>query len=424
MSELIYAVDFGTSNSLLGAADVEGVRELMPLDPRAEDPTVLRSLIYFHPESGISFGSDAVREYVEQSMEGRFLKSMKRFLPVKSFESTWINGKQRKLDDLIGCFLREMRTRANNQLQQDISSVIMGRPARFSEDDELDQLAQDRLESAARLAGFKNIEFLPEPVAAAYRFRLEMKKEELVLVADFGGGTSDFTILKLSPKEFKPEDVLAIGGVAVAGDVLDGQIMKHRVAENFGSETRYKVPFGSNVMQMPKGLIGHLCSTAYINLLNSRENRDLLKRIQAASLHEEDVRYISQLEVLLENQLGFAVFEAIEKAKKDVSMNGKGSVSYSYPGIEIEELITSKQFKNYTRSEIEKIFTGLDDTLLKAGLKASDIDRVCCTGGTAKVSLVREELLERFGESKLETFRNFTSIVEGLAQRATQILQS
>jgi len=200
--------------------------------------------------------------------------------------------------------------------------------------------------------------------------------------------------------------------------------MKHRVAENFGSETRYKVPFGSNVMQMPKGLIGHLCSTAYINLLNSRENRDLLKRIQAASLHEEDVRYISQLEVLLENQLGFAVFEAIEKAKKDVSMNGKGSVSYSYPGIEIEELITSKQFKNYTRSEIEKIFTGLDETLLKAGLKASDIDRVCCTGGTAKVSLVREELLERFGESKLETFRNFTSIVEGLAQRATQILQS
>src|SRR5690606_3661965 len=115
---------------------------------------------------------------------------------------------------------------------------------------------------------------------------------------------------------------------------------------NFGSETRYKVPFGSNVMQMPKGLIGHLCSTAYINLLNSRENRDLLKRIQAASLHEEDVKYISQLEVLLENQLGFAVFEAIEKAKKDVSMNGKGSVSYNYPGIEIEELITSKQFKN------------------------------------------------------------------------------
>ncbi len=421
---MIYAVDFGTSNSLLGAADASTVHPPIALDAGADDPTVLRSLIYFHPEAGVYFGSDAIREYVGNSMEGRFLKSMKRFLPIKSFESTLIGGKQRKLDDLISCFLREMRMRANEKLGQDVTSVIMGRPARFSEDDELDQLAHNRLESAAKLAGFTHVEFLPEPVAAAYRFRKEMQKEEIVMVADFGGGTSDYTILKLSPKEFKPEDVLSIGGVAVAGDILDGQLMKHRVAENFGSEVRYKAPFGSNVMQMPKGLIGHLCSTAYINLLNSRENRDLLKRIQAGAFHEEDKQLIDQLEVLLENQLGFAVFESIEKAKKDISINGEGSVDYKYPGIKIHELIKEKQFEVYTHDEIEKMFNSLDETLAKAGLKASDIDRVCCTGGTAKVSLVRKKLIERFGEDKLEAFRNFTSIVEGLAERAQQVLRS
>jgi hypothetical chaperone protein len=177
-------------------------------------------------------------------------------------------------------------------------------------------------------------------------------------------------------------------------------------------------------MQMPKALVGHLCSTAYINLLNSRENRDFIKRIQDASLHEDDARLIGQLEILLENQLGFSVFEAIESAKKEISQKGVGIVSYKYPGIRIEEKIKAAQFEEYTRSEIDKIFASLDETLKKAGVKASEVDRVCCTGGTAKVSLVKTELSKRFGESKLESFRNFTSIVEGLSERAQQILKS
>lgn len=422
MSKMVYAIDFGTSNSLMAAADKNGVKELVPLDPTAPDPTVLRSLIYFHPSEGVSFGSEAIRNYVIQSMEGRFLKSMKRFLPIKSFENTLINGKQRKLEDLIACFLREMRERANNHYKIDVDSVILGRPALFSEESELDRLAQTRLETAAQLAGFKHIEFLPEPVAAAYRFRFEMQKEETVLVADFGGGTSDFTLLKLSPREFQLEDVLSIGGVPVAGDALDGQMMRCRVAENFGSETRYKVPFGNNILQMPKGLMGYLCSTAYINLLNSRENRDFIKRIQDAALDPEDTKRVHQLEILLENQLGFSIFESIEIAKKEISQKGKGIVLFKEQGIDIEESISSRQFKEYTQQEIDKIFLALDETLKRAGLLASQVDRVCCTGGTAKVTLVREELKKRFGESKLETFRNFTSIVEGLAERARQTL--
>lgn len=420
----MYAIDFGTSNSLLAASSPEANLGLAKLDPAASDPSVLRSLIYFEEKSVQHFGETAIKRFTDNSLQGRFLRSFKRFLPVKSFEGTQIDGRFWKLEDLVARFLREMRERGNAHFQSDVTSVVLGRPALFSEDSASDSLAQSRLEAAARLAGFKHIEFLAEPVAAAYRYRLEMKKEEIVLVADFGGGTSDYTLLKLSPRAFTPSDVLAIGGVPLAGDSIDGLIMQHRVAKNFGSEVRYRLVNGNNVLQMPKGLMAHLCSTAYINLLNSRENRAFLNQVKLSSLGADDARAIDQLEILLESQLGFSVFESIEKAKKDVSLKGQGDVDYRYPGVDIHEALSEAQLADYTHANIEKIFSGLDETLQKAGLRAEQVDRVCCTGGTARLSLIRSELSRRFGQERLENFRNLTSIVEGLGERAQQLLKA
>lgn len=424
MPEMMYAIDFGTSNSLVAASTPENNLGLAHLDPSAPDPTVLRSLIYFEERSSQHFGEMAIKRFTENSLQGRFLRSFKRFLPIKSFEGTQIDGRFWKLEDLVARFLREVRERGNAHFKNDVTSVVLGRPALFSEDAESDKLAQSRLEAAARLAGFQKVEFLPEPVAAAYRYRLEMKKEEVVLVADFGGGTSDYTLLKLSPRSFVPDDVLAIGGVPIAGDSIDGLIMQHRVARNFGSEVRYQLVNGRNVLQMPKGLMAHLCSTAYINLLNSRENRAFLNQVKLSALGADDERLISQLEILLESQLGFSVFEAIEAAKKDVSRLGIGEVNYEYPGVDIHEKISEAQFADYTKANIDKIFSALDETLSKAGLRADQVDRVCCTGGTARLSLIRNELGHRFGEARLDNFRNLTSIVEGLGERAQQILRT
>jgi len=421
---LIYAIDFGTSNSLLGAAAADTLHELAPLDPSAVDPQVLRSLMYFEPKRPVVFGLEAIHHYTDTSMSGRFLRSFKRFLPMKSFENTLIEGRLWSLEEIVGRFLREMRERANTHYGQDVESVVMGRPAAFSEDADADALAQSRLESAAKIAGFKYIEFLPEPVAAAYRYRHQMKKEEVVLVADFGGGTSDYTVLKLSQNTFKPQDVLAIGGAPVAGDALDASLMKNHVARNFGSEVSYRVPFGSNVLQMPKGIISYLNSTAHINFLNSRENREFLARVKSWSLDSEDRRVMEQLASLLENQLGFSVFEAIEAAKRVLSDKEKTEIVFTYPDIKIREPVTRKQFRSDSEDEVSKIFAALDATLQRAGLKADDIDRVCCTGGTAKALVIREQLLKRFDETRLENFRNFTSIVEGLSERAQQILQA
>ncbi len=395
---------------------------LLSLDPAAADPTVLRSLLYFDNQKQNWFGEVARKKFIENSMEGRFLKSFKRFLPVKNFEKTFIHGKAWSLEQIIGCFLKEMRERANRHFDQDVESVVLGRPALFSDNVEADRLAQGRLQAAAELAGFKHVDFLPEPVAAAYRYRLEMKKEELVLVADFGGGTSDFTLLKLSQKAFVPSDVLAIGGASVAGDALDGAVMRHRIAHNFGADVTYKVPMGSNVLTMPKSILSYLSSTAYIHFLNSRESRDFLRRVKEWALSDHDRKYMNQLEGLLDNQLGFSVFESIEDIKRKLSTMPSESLIYNYPGIEIKEKITQKQFAEYTQSEIDTVFSALDQTLLRAGVTADQVSRICCTGGTAKVELVRKGLLKRFSPDRLDNFRNFTSIVEGLAERGQQIL--
>ena len=418
---MIYAIDFGTSNSLLGAANATQVFDPIALDPAASDPSVFRSLMYFAPGDSPRFGEAAIAAYVENSMHGRFLKSFKRFLPIASFENTVINGRIWKLEELVARFLREMKERANAHFNQDVTSAVLGRPAAFSDDAEADALAHSRLEAAARLAGFTSVEFLPEPIAAAYRFRKEIRGEEIVLVADFGGGTSDFTILKLTQKEFRPQDVIAVHGAAVAGDALDGALMRHRVAKHFGSEVRYQLPMSSNVLTMPRGMSSYLYSTAYINFLNSPENRDFLRKVERWSLGPADDLRMEQLAVLLENQLGFSVFEAIEGGKRRLSDVDSTQIDFVYPGIDIHEPVSRTDFRSDTSEEIGTIFAALDETLARAGLKAEQIDRVCCTGGTAKALMVREQLSARFGTEKLASFRHFSSIAEGLSERARQL---
>ncbi len=416
-----YAIDFGTSNSLLCAVDGGEVQGPLELDPMAADPAVFRSVLYLTPKRA-HFGAEAIRIFLEDNLngatEGRLLRSFKRLLPSSTFSGTIIGNKRVGVEEIIGRFLGEMRKRANEKTGKDVKSAVIGRPALFAEEPEADKLAQERLERGVRAAGFEEVEFVPEPLAAAFRYRLEMKKEEVVLVADFGGGTSDFTVIRLAPRAFQPTDVLAIGGVPVAGDALDGELMRHRVSRQFGSLVEYTSPFGSNVLKMPKLLMEHLCSTVHIPLLSVRENADFLERVRKAALGPDDARTLGQLQTLISDQLGFPVFEAIERCKRSLSSDDTADVAYEYPGVQFSEKVKRTQFAEYAGATTEKILGSLDETLAKAGLRADQIDRVCCTGGTARVKILRDPIEQRFGPGKIDEFRNFTSIVEGLAQWA------
>ncbi len=413
----IYAIDFGTSNSLLAAVGRDLDTQVVPIDPAASDATVLRSILFFSEQSEWSFGADALRRYVEEGMRGRFLRSLKRFLPMASFEETRMGSRNVRLEELIGIFLREMRRRANERLSCDVRRALFGRPARFATDPAADALAEQRLLAAARFAGFDEVHFCPEPVAAAYDFQSRLETPKVVLVADFGGGTSDFTVARLGVAA-GAVDVLSMGGVSLAGDALDGVVMRHKVSRHFGSEVTYRAPFGSNVLKMPRALMEALCSPADTCLLARRDVMSFLRDVQSGSLGPRDKDSIDRLLVLIEDALGFQVFEAIEHAKRDLSSLEQTIFRFDYPSIDIEEAITRAEFVGFSEGPVDTIFKSLDHTLDQSGLCVDDIDLVCCTGGTARVAAIAAGILERFGSAKVVRLRSLHSVIAGLAERA------
>jgi hypothetical chaperone protein len=419
----VYAIDFGTSNSLLAAANRSQVHAAVPLDPLAEDPTVLRSVLFFPEakelqEEHCFFGKAALDEYVLRGSRGRLLRSLKRFLPMRGFVRTLIGSQSYSLEELIAAVLRELRLRADRFFGARVERALLGRPARFSGRPEEDTFAEQRLRAAAHLAGFSHVDFCPEPVAAARDFQGELDGQKLLLVGDFGGGTSDYSLVRMSDGGFALESVLATHGVSVAGDALDGSLMRSQLARHFGAEVRYRVPMGDNILTMPRPLIEKLCSPAELSLLGRRDAQSFLQDVRSWSLGAEDQRHIDQLLTLVEDTLGFVVFEAVEQTKKQLSARTDTQFSFHVPGIDIEQAFTRAEFELGARRELGAIVAALDATLAQAHVAAEAVDIVCLTGGTARVPRVRQALTERFGADRLHSLSGLHAVVEGLARHA------
>ncbi len=418
MSELptVYAIDFGTSNSLLAAASPERIFDPAPLDPAAADPTILRSILCFPDEGGVFVGAEALRQFIEHGAEARLLRSIKHHLGSRSFRGTIIRGRLVSAEELVASLLRHMRLRADAHFGTEVRRALMGRPVHFDGED--DAFAEARLRKAAELAGFEEVQFLAEPVAAARAFGAAAQREELALIGDFGGGTSDFTVLRVGPRALERGDVLAVGGVAVAGDALDASLMRSQVGRHFGAEVQYRAPFGNNVLRMPRGIVQHLCSPAHLSILQRRDIASFLADVRRWSLSAEDRRCMDQLTALVEDTQGFQLFEAIERAKRTLSSAEDAEIAFSYPGIEVHEPVTRSGFEEASRREVDEILRCLDETVHAAGVEPGDIGVVCCTGGTAKVPRLAAEIRKRLPAARMEQFKGFHSVVEGLASEA------
>lgn len=419
---MIYAIDFGTSNSLLSAATKTELHQAIPLDPDAKDPSILRSILYLPKPSVCYFGVKATEEYVANDMDGRLIRSIKKFLPMRSFGGTFVNDKAFAIEDIIATFLGEMRRRANAHFQKDVDSVLLGRPARFADNDADDRFAEDRLRSAANIAGFRHVEFCPEPLAAAYEFKSTLTEPKVVFVADFGGGTSDFTVIRIGPKNQDDLEVLSLGGVSYAGDALDGSLMRGRIAKHFGADVQYQVPFGSNILTMPKYLMEKICSPAEISVLRSRDTQEFFRNVRTWSLGPEDHQKMDNLSSLIHDQIGFSLFEEIEATKRKLSDADSADFSFRYSGMDLKERFSRGDFESYAGGVIASILKSMDETMRAAQLSYSDVDLVCATGGTARVFALREALKARFGEEKIQQHKNFHSIVYGLSRVAQGLL--
>ena len=419
-NEITLAIDFGTSHSLVGAYRNGKRIEALPIDPAAIDPTLMRTLLFFAGENECYYGSEALQKYADHDMEGRLFRSFKSHLPNKNYIGTVINNRILTLESMIGIFILELKKRSEKLLGQSVHRVVLGKPARYSMDDVADEFAVFRMKKAAEFAGFKEYKFVPEPLAAALDFRRELSDEKMILIGDFGGGTSDFTVMKLTRERFQKSDVLGVDGCPSAGDALDSLFMQNRLNTGFGAKSVYRLPMSSNLLKMPNSIMDRLNKPAHIVHLKEKDTYEFIKEVRRCTLTEEDRHNIDRLFTLIEDQQIYPFFEEIEKTKKTLSQKATAKFNFEYPDLETRDVFSEKEFSDWAEGIKTQILEALDRCMKQAGAEPTQIDHVFLTGGTAHVPFIRNEFKRIFGEEKLQSKNFFHSILSGLVESAAR----
>lgn len=414
--QIVFGIDFGTTNSALSVYR-NGMVEVIAVDGSDHGDELMRSVLYFNEEQEIFAGHEAIRQYVGDGAAGRFMQSIKTFLPNTSFISTEVFGKRYGIDDLVAIILKKIKSRGEEYVGCPVDSVVLGRPVVFSTNSDKDAVAEKRLEKAARKAGFKNIWFQYEPVAAALAFEesLQAGQERTVFIGDFGGGTSDFSVIRVKGGAFarsdRRSDVLSLGGVYVAGDKFDSQIMWDKVAHHFGRYARYKTMGKEQWVNIPKSLVYTLCQWHRIPLLRARSTRELIRVIKGTV---DDPVAIGHLENIINDNFGFFLFQAIEKAKCELSGQDHALIRFAERDLMVSEEIGKGEFETLNAENFQQIAECIDEVVARSGLLPLQINTVFLTGGTSRIPRIQDLFAERFGRDKMANRDAFTSVVHGL----------
>jgi len=365
-------------------------------------------------------GPAAIDRYLATAGDGRLVQSIKSFLASALFERTEIFGAVYELEDLVGRLVAELRAAAELELGPLGRRVAVGRPVRFAGQAATadERLALARLRSALARAGFDEVVFELEPVAAAHHYGLRIEAPELVLIGDFGGGTSDFSVLRLAPGGGRAHaEVLASAGVGIAGDAFDAKLVRERVAPALGRGTSYRNPFG-DVLPVPRWLYAHLERWHHLSFLKSPPTLALLADLEREALEPERLRAFTRL---VREDRGFHVYRAIEATKHELSRQQESRVRYRDDTFALDAAVARRDFEAWIALELERIEGSVDDALASAGCADARIDRVFLTGGSALVPAVRHIFERRFGGEKLRGGEELTSVASGLALRAASV---
>jgi hypothetical chaperone protein len=415
----VCGLDFGTSNSAVALPTGEVLR----IDPAAPEPRLCRTVLFFPEDTHeVLAGHEAIERYQEDNA-GRFIQSMKTWLPASTFTRTMLRNRTLSLEELIAVFLRRVRTQASTTLGEEVDAVVLGRPAKFSADPKVDAFAEERLRQAATIAGFSSVRFLIEPIAAALAYEASLKDDEVVLVADFGAGTSDLTVMHLGPSRRglgdRRKDVVASSGVYVGGDRFDAAIMKHKLFKHFGAGSTYQAALGAKRMEMPTYVSNRLLSWNEMSLIREKKTRELIDMMLVSS---DRLPAIEALHDLVMYNLGFQLYRAIERAKVTLSTKKTAKIDFDEERIHLHETITREEFETASAHLITELEECTDELLsrLPAGLK---IDSVFLTGGSSHVPAVQRLFAKKFGKERLRTADAFTSVVEGLGRAADKTFE-
>lgn len=407
-------LDFGTSNSAIGVAR----GNTLALAPLEDGRTLIPSAVFFDYEhrGRAVFGSEAIAAYVGQA-EGRLMRALKTILGSPLIgEKTNVGGRMVPLSDVVGIFVRHLKHKAEAFAEAEIAAVVHGRPVRFVDgDDVADARAQAVLHDVARQVGFRDIVFVPEPIAAAYHYESSVAAEELVLVADIGGGTSDFSVLRVGPARRarieRDGDILATAGVRVGGTDFDADLSLGTVMPLLGLGTRLV----EKDLPVPNAPFHELATWATINFAyTARNERDL------ATLAAEAVEpgKIERLLTVIRKRLGHRVALAVEEAKIALSAASETAVPLDFIETGLAASVSRPGFEHAIQARTDRLHATASGCIAAAGLNGNAIDTIFFTGGSSRVPAVRAAIVRAAPSARVAADSDFESVAMGLTRIA------
>jgi hypothetical chaperone protein len=422
------AIDFGTSNSAIAIPAAAGAMRLVELEPGYT--TMPTAVFYFvdHPRTGPefdgpprAFGRAAVAAYVD-GLDGRLMRSMKSILGSNLIDQTTDvgGGRGAKYLDIVAGYLKHLKGRAEAQAGAPIRRAVLGRPVFFVDDDAArDAQAQAALEAAARQVGFDDLQFQYEPIAAAFDYERSVDREQVVLVADIGGGTSDFSVVRVGPQRIdlldRKADILANHGVHVAGTDFDRRIELAAILPQYGYGAYGPSVAGAPAREVPSGVYFDLATWHLINTVYSPGRVAELRGMRS---FYGDPKHHERLMVVVDERLGHELMARAEAAKIDVADGGATPIDLSHTERHLAAALTERQAVEAIEVDIARIVDAAGEAVAQAGLQPAQVDALYFTGGSTGLRLLADRIAAAFPSAQVARGDRFASVATGLGLHA------
>ncbi len=419
-------LDFGTTNTVVATASITGVASVLPFKLQSTRSnqvySTFRSAMCFWEEDHndvldlrFEAGPWAIEHFIDDPTDCRFLQSFKTFAASPLFSDTFIHGRKFTFELLLSAFLEKLRAHTDGELAEFPKRLVVGRPVAFAGTNADELLALARYERALRSLGVEEIIYVYEPVAAAYFYAQRLTQAATVLVADFGGGTSDFSIIRFEPSASGLRSIpLSHSGVAVAGDVFDYRILEHAILPQLGYRAAYKSI--DKLLEVPTHYHHRFAQWSQLALMKSPKVLRELRDFWRYAIERDG---LAKFLAIIENDLGYPLYKAVADAKTALSHAQSTEFSFAATGGEgaftLNARIERREFERWIADDLTAIEGAVEQALTKAQLTANQVDRVFLTGGTSFVPSVRTLFERQFDPAKIETGDQLESIAYGLA---------
>lgn len=409
-------LDFGTTNTVAALADDTRNSRLVAFEgPHAAGPVFRSALCFWEDERGWNgvaheAGPSAIAEYLESPLDSRFVQSFKTVAASALFERALIFGRPFRFEDLGRLFLQKLIAHAGGQLDDCRRRVVVGRPVEYAGARPDPALARKRYDLMFREFGTELL-YVHEPLGAAFSYAARLTEPATILVADFGGGTSDFSLVRVGePSAARRCVPLASSGVGIAGDRFDRRIIEQLVLPLLGKGGRYRSM--GKVLDIPGGYFADFADWSRLALMRNRRTLEDLRRLQRDAL---DPKPIGHLIAMIEHEQGFPLYDAVGRLKRELSSVEQAGFRFSGGGVEITAEVSRADFEQWIGDDLRRIEATLDAALARAQIGVDAVDRVFLTGGTSLIPAIRGIFERRFGPARIAAGGELTSIAHGLA---------